>query len=119
MITSYLPLLVIAVFSSAFIVAALWLGHRITPRRPTPEKEQTYECGETPIGDTHRPLEIKYYIYVLIFLVFATELIFLIPWAVEFRALGVIAFSEMMIFVAVLLVGWLYVWREGLLEWLR
>lgn len=119
MIQSYLPLLVIAVLSSGVIVAALWFGHKITPRRPTPEKEQTYECGETPIGDTHRPWEIQYYIYVLIFLVFAIEVVFLVPWAVEFRALGGWAFLEMMIFIAILVVGWLYAWREGLLRWLR
>lgn len=119
MIVNYLPLVILAVLSSGVIVAALWLGHRITPRQPTPEKESTYECGETPIGDTHRPLEIKYYIYVLVFLVFAVEVIFLIPWAVEFRALGGLAFIEMMIFVVILLVGWVYVWREGLLRWLR
>ncbi len=116
---SYLPLVLLAVLSSGVVVAALWLSHRITPRQPTPEKDATYECGEAPIGDTHRPLEIKYYIYVLIFLVFAVEIVFLIPWAVEFRRLGPLAFVEMMIFVAILLVGWVYLWREGLLRWLR
>ncbi|MCS7198567.1 MAG: NADH-quinone oxidoreductase subunit A [Candidatus Bipolaricaulota bacterium] len=119
MMNNYLPLVMIAVLSSGVVMAMLGLSHRITPRRSTPEKEQNYECGETPIGDTHRPWEVQYYIYVLIFLVFAIEVVFLVPWAVEFRALGGWAFLEMMLFIAILLVGWLYAWREGLLRWLR
>ena len=91
----------------------------LTPCRPTREKLEPYECGEKPIGDTHVPIDIKYYIYVLIFLILDVEVIFLIPWAVGFRRLGGAAFVEIFIFVLLLLAGWGYAWKRGVLRWLR
>ena len=91
----------------------------LTPRRPTGEKTEPYECGERPIGDTHVPIDIKYYIYVLIFLILDVEIVFLIPWAVEIRRLGGTAFAEILIFVLLLLAGWGYAWKKGVLRWLK
>ncbi|HED04050.1 MAG TPA: NADH-quinone oxidoreductase subunit A [Candidatus Fraserbacteria bacterium] len=118
-LSAYLPLAIMAVLAAAIMMAILWLEHRLQPARPTPEKLETYECGEKPIGDTRKPIDIKYYIYVLIFLVMDVEIIFLIPWAVRFRQLGTAALVEILLFVAILLVGWGYAWKEGFLEWLR
>lgn len=116
----YLPLVILALLSGGIVAAILWLGRLLTPSRLTGEKGETYECGETPQGSaTGRPIDIKYYIYVLLFLVIDVEVVFLIPWAVEFRQFGLLAFIEILVFVGMLLVGWAYAWREGFLKWLR
>jgi len=115
----YLMLVLLAVLSGGIVAGALALGRRITPPKPTDEKLETYECGERALGGPNRPIDIKYYIYVLIFLVIDVEVVFLIPWAVEFRRLGELAFIEIMIFVTILLVGWAYAWKEGFLKWHR
>lgn len=118
-LAGYLPLALLAVLSALVVAGVLGLSRRLNPLRPTPEKLETYECGEQPRGDTHRPIDIKYYIYVLVFLVFDVEIVFLVPWAVTFRTMGPLATVEITIFVAILLAGWAYVWKERLLQWLR
>lgn len=115
----YWPVAILAVLGALTIASVLKLSNIITPRRPTPEKLSPYECGETPIGDTRIPIDIKYYIYVLIFLVMDIEVVFLIPWAVEFKKLGAIGFAEMILFVLMLVMGWGYAWKKGVLRWLR
>lgn len=117
-IGNYLPVFILAVLGIATIWGILLLVNILTPRRPTGEKGEPYECGERPIGDTRVPIDIKYYIYVLIFLVLDIEVIFLIPWAVGFRRLGGTASVEIIIFVLLLLAGWGYAWKKGVLRWL-
>lgn len=116
---SYLPVAVLAILGAVTIFGALYLANRLNPRKPNPEKLSTYECGETPIGDTRVPVDIKYYIYVLVFLVMDIEIVFLLPWAVELRSLGEVGFIEMMLFVLLLLLGWGYAWKKGVLRWLK
>jgi len=118
-IGSYLPVVILAALGIGTIFAILTLVNFLTPRRPTPEKLRPYECGETPIGDPRVPIDIKYYIYVLVFLVLDVEVVFLIPWAVELRRLGGAALIEMVIFILLLLAGWGYAWKRGVLRWLR
>lgn len=118
-IVNYWPVAILAALGALTIAGVLKLSNIITPRRPTAEKLSTYECGETPIGDIRIPIDIKYYIYVLIFLVMDIEVVFLIPWAVEFKKLGAIGFAEMMLFVFLLLIGWGYAWKKGVLKWLQ
>ncbi len=115
----YLPLLMISVVGIGVIAVVLWLGHKLTPPDDSGEKGETYECGEKPIGSTQKPIDIKYYIYVLLFLVIDVEIAFLIPWAIEFRSFGLLAFIEIMVFVGILLMAWAYAWKEGFLKWLR
>jgi len=118
-IINYWPVAILTVLGALTIAGVLKLSNIITPRRPTVEKLSSYECGETPIGDTRIPIDIKYYIYVLIFLVMDIEVVFLIPWAVEFKSLGTIGFAEMMLFVFLLVIGWGYAWKKGVLKWLQ
>lgn len=93
------------------------LSRLIRPANPNPTKLGTYECGEEPIGLGWVRFHVRYYLYALVYIVFAVETVFLFPWAVVFQALGWFAFVEMMVFIAILLVGLAYAWRKGALEW--
>jgi NADH-quinone oxidoreductase subunit A len=93
------------------------LSRLIRPHHPTPQKLSTYECGEEPIGVGWIRFHVRYYLYALVYIVFAVETVFLFPWAIVFRELGVPAFIEMMIFIGILLVGLAYAWKKGALEW--
>jgi NADH:ubiquinone oxidoreductase subunit 3 (subunit A) len=111
------------IFALAFplipIVASVAFGFlKIRPKRPDPIKEDTYECGvETEQGDAWGQFNIRYYIVALLFVVFDVEVVFLYPWAVAFKQLGLFAFVEAVLFIGILLVGYLYAWRRRALEW--
>lgn len=89
----------------------------IRPRRPTPIKQDLYECGMEVIGGRWLAFNIRYYLYALLFVVFDVEIVFLYPWAVRLPSLGVSALVEMFLFLLVLAVGWVYAWRKRALEW--
>lgn len=91
-----------------------WMG----VDKPTAEKLTPYECGERPIGGAWSQFNVRYYIFALIFIIFEVETIFLYPWAVKFKALGMFGFLEMLVFVAILFVGLIYAWRKGVLKWI-
>ncbi len=93
------------------------LSRLIRPAKPTPEKLTTYECGEDPIGSPWVRIHVRYYLVALVYILFAVEIVFLFPWAVVFRSLGMFAFIEMMIFIVILLVGLAYAWKKGALDW--
>ena len=93
------------------------LSRIIRPHNPNPQKLSTYECGEEPIGMGWVRFHVRYYLYALVYIVFAVETVFLFPWAVVFQELGLIAFIEMMVFIGILLVGLAYAWKTGALEW--
>ena len=117
MLINYLPILILLVISTVMAVVVIVLGTIIGPRRPTPRKLQPYESGMTPIGPAQRRFPIKFYLIAVLFILFDVEIIFLYPWAVVFRQLGWFGFIEMLIFVGILLVGYVYAWRQGALEW--
>jgi len=106
-----------------FIVAALVVGatlfvaRLLRPSRPSAEKLSTYECGEEPIGDSWVKFNVRFYIVALIFLIFDVEVVFLFPWALVYRKLGTFAFTEMMVFLGILIAGYIYVWVKGDLDW--
>jgi NADH-quinone oxidoreductase subunit A len=108
-----------------FIVGALivgvtlFLSRLLRPDRPSAEKLSTYECGEEPIGDSRVRFNIRFYIIALVFLIFDVEVLFLFPWALVYQKLGMFAFVEMMIFLAILIAGYVYVWVKGDLDWDR
>jgi len=106
-------LLIGAVFTAGGFVGA-WL---LRPRRPYPGKLSTYECGEEPIGNSWVKFNIRFYVVALIFLVFDVEVVFLFPWALVFKSFGMFAFIEMVVFLAILIVGYAYVWVKGDLDW--
>ena len=117
MLINYLPILILLVISTVMGVVVIVLGTIIGPRRPTPRKLQPYESGMTPIGPAQRRFPIKFYLIAVLFILFDVEIIFLYPWAVVFRQLGWFGFIEMLVFVGILLVGYVYAWRQGALEW--
>jgi NADH-quinone oxidoreductase subunit A len=117
MLQSYVPILILFVVALGFGLFAVGVSAILGPKRPTPEKLSTYECGMTVDADSRRPFDVKYYLVAMAFLVFDVEVVFMYPWAVKFRALGLFGFVEMVIFLFILLVGYVYIWRKGVLEW--
>ncbi len=114
---AYLPLLVLFAISAVTAVGMVVLTHILNPRRQTAQKEMPYESGMIPLGDTRARFSVKFYMVAISFIVFDLETVFLIPWAVQAKALGWGAFVAMLIFVIVLAVGLLYEWKKGGLEW--
>lgn len=101
------------------IVASVTLGVLgIRPKNPDPIKESVYECGMVPVGSAHVRYNVRYYLFGLLFVVFDVEAVFLYPWAVAYRQLGVYAFVEAVIFIVILLVGYAYAWRKRAMEWI-
>ncbi len=117
MLFDFAAVLVFLVFGALFVAVNLTLSRLIQTRNPHPVKLSTYECGELPEGDSWIQFNIRFYVIALIFLIFEVEIIFLFPWAVVFKSLGLFAFVEMMIFVFILILGLAYVWVKGDLEW--
>ena len=117
MIENYIPigiLLAIAViFGIVMSKASEWFG----PRNPTPEKLSTYESGMEPVGTARERFSVKFYMVAVLFILFDIEVVFLYPWAVNFRELGVYGFWVMFLFIGTLLLGYLYAWKKGALEW--
>jgi NADH-quinone oxidoreductase subunit A len=96
----------------AIVVAAI-LG----PKKPNPIKQTTYECGIETVGDSWVQFKAQYYIFALVFLIFDVETVFLFPWAVKLGQLGLFAVVEGIVFISILVVGLIYTWRKGMLEW--
>lgn len=103
----------------SFLIGNLCLWWFLRPTRFSAEKLTTYECGEEPIGTAWIQFNVRFYVFALIFVIFDVEAACLLPWAVVFRSLGVLAFVEGLAFVGVLIVALVYVWRKGDLEWVR
>jgi len=116
-ITQYLFVVVFLVVAVGFPLAPLIIARLLAPRRPTQTKNDTYECGLTSKGDAWVQFRVGYYIYALMYVIFAVETVFLYPWAVAFGGLSFGAFIAMMIFVALLVEGLVYAWAKGALDW--
>lgn len=111
---------VVAVFITLGILlpaTALAVGRLLRPHRPLPSKLATYESGNEPVGMGQIRYNIRYYLFALMFVIFDVEVVFLFPWAVAYRELGLFALVEMLIFVSLLLVGLLYAWKKKVLQW--
>lgn len=117
MLINYLPILILLVTSTVLAAVVILLSTFLGPRRPTRRKLQPYESGMTPLGPAQRRMPIKFYLVAVLFILFDVEVIFFYPWAVVFRQLGLFAFIEMLVFVGILLVGYVYAWKKGALEW--
>jgi len=117
MIGQYIPILCAAVVAIGLALAMLMLSRVLGPRNLTKRKTSTYECGIEPTGSIKERFPIKFYIIAMLFILFDLEVVFMFPWAVEFRQLGFLGFMEMAMFVGVLVVGLVYVWKKGALEW--
>ena len=113
----YGPLIILIVFVIANAIGMLVLSHLVSPQRPTAIKASPYESGVPPIGDAHERFSVKFYLVAMLFIVFDIETVFMIPWGASFRKLGVFGLVEMAVFIVVLLVGYVYAWKRGALEW--
>jgi NADH-quinone oxidoreductase subunit A len=116
---SYAPLLVHMLVAMGLAGVILMLSTLVGRHRPSREKMQPYECGITPIGDAREPFSVKFYLVAMIFILFDVEAIFLYPWAYVFRELRWFGFTEMLIYILILLAGYVYLWKKGALDWNR
>ncbi len=99
-------------------IGAIGAAAVLRPRKPNPLKQATYECGIETVGESWIQFKVQYYIFALVFLVFDVETVFLFPWAVKLGQLGLFAVLEGIVFITILIVGLVYTWRKGMLEWL-
>jgi NADH-quinone oxidoreductase subunit A len=113
----YLPVLLFLLVAIAFAGGTILLSSIIVPRRRSREKMAPYECGVEPVGDARERFSIKFYLVAVLFILFDIEAVFLYPWAVAFRQLGLYGLIEMVLFIVILLVGYLYVLKKRALEW--
>jgi NADH-quinone oxidoreductase subunit A len=107
------------IIGAVLLTVALLLAKIISPSRPSKNKLSTYECGEEAEGSAWVTFNIRYYVIALVFIIFDVEVLFLFPWAVVYKDLGWLAFIEMAIFLFILIVGLVYVWRKGDLDWVK
>ena len=117
MLFEYLAIALLVVLSTLVGLIAIGLGELFGPRRKSTAKDEAYESGMRPIGPGTRRMPVRYYLIAVLFILFDIEVIFFLPWAVTFRHLGLFGLIEMAIFIVILLVGYVYAWRKGALEW--
>ncbi len=113
----YLFIGIFVLFGLVFPLLPIILAKFVAPKKPSSIKNASYECGLEAEGDSWIQFRAQYYIYALIFVIFDVETIFIYPWAVSFKQLGLFAFVEMILFIAILAVGLLYAWQKKVLEW--
>ncbi len=115
--TQYFPILLFFMIALAFGIGSLVAGKLLRPRQPYREKLIAYESGVQPFSDARIPFPMRYYVITMLFVIFDIEAVYLYPWAVVFKDIGLYGLIEMMLFIFVLLIGFVYAWRKGALEW--
>jgi NADH-quinone oxidoreductase subunit A len=117
MLIEYLAILIYIAIAVVFALFAIAASALLGQKKPTAIKQSPYECGMTTIGPTYRRIPVKYYIIAMLFLLFDIEVVFLYPWAVVFKEFKVFGFVSMAVFIGILLVAYVYIWKKGALEW--
>ena len=117
MLAEYLPTLLFLIVATGIGIALFVVGKVLGPKRPSVEKLSAYECGFEAFDDARMQFDIRYYLIAIQFIIFDLEIIFIVPWATVFRDLGMLGLIEMGIFASMLLLGFIYVWKKGALEW--
>ena len=117
MTVQYIPILLMFGLGLVVVLTFLGAGALLGPRNKTPTKLDTFECGNEPSGSAWGRFSVKFYLTAILFIIFDVEVVFMYPWAVQFRKLGWFGFAEMAVFIGILTIGLLYVWRKGALEW--
>ena len=121
MIENYFPIFIVFIIAAGFVFVSLIATHLIGPRINNPVKMMPYESGVDPVGETRIRFSIRFFLIALLFIIFDIEIVFLYPWAVVFKDFlsnsGAFIFFEMVVFLAILVFGFIYVWRNGALEW--
>jgi NADH-quinone oxidoreductase subunit A len=113
----YLPVLLFMLVGTAIGFAPMLLGKLLGPSRPDPEKLSPYECGFEAFEDARMKFDVRYYLVAILFILFDLEIAFLFPWAVSLDSIGFFGFMSMMIFLTILVVGFIYEWMKGALDW--
>jgi NADH-quinone oxidoreductase subunit A len=116
-VKEYIPVLIFMIAAVLFAAGTVTLSTFIVPRRRNPTKDSPYECGVDPVGNARGRFTIKFYLVAVLFILFDIEAVFLYPWAVAFRQLGLYGLIEMLLFIVILLVGYLYLLKRRALEW--
>ena len=117
MLEQYTPIAIMITLAVIFGIVLANVNRWIGPKKPNEEKLSTYESGMEPVKTARERFSVKFYLVAMLFIVFDIEIVFMYPWAVKFRELGLFGFVEMIVFIVILLVGFLYVWRKGALKW--
>jgi len=117
MLENYLPILLFLIIGGLLGVIALTLGYLLSPKRPNPDKNSAYECGFPAFDDARMPFDVRFYLVAILFIIFDLETAFLVPWAIVFRKLGWFGVISMGVFLGLLVVGFIYEWKKGALEW--
>ena len=117
MLAEYLPTLLFLIVATGIGIALIVIGNVLGPKRPSAEKRAPYECGFPAFEDARMRFDVRYYLVAIIFIVFDLEIAFIFPWALVFRELGVFGLVEMGVFLSLLVIGFIYVWKKGALEW--
>ena len=117
MLAEYLPILIFLAVAGGLGVLLMTLGFLFGPRRPDPAKLSPYECGFEAFEDSRMKFDVRYYLVAILFIVFDLEIAFLFPWAVALDSIGVIGLAAMGVFLLVLVVGFIYEWKKGALDW--
>ena len=113
----YLPLLIHIVLAGAVATALVTLSQILGYRKPSRAKLSPYECGVIPVGDTRGRFSVKFYLVAMLFIIFDVEAVFLYPWAIILKDLKMFGFWEMLVYIGIVLVGFFYVWKKGVLDW--
>ena len=118
MLSDYVPIVVLGALAFVFAVASLAVSAMVRPNRPNPVKLSAYECGNDPVRlPGGERFSVRFYVVAMLFIIFDVETIFLVPWAVSFRRLGLFGLIEMTVFIALVFVAYVYVWKKGGLDW--
>jgi NADH-quinone oxidoreductase subunit A len=113
----YLPILIQLGVALGFVLTTLFASHFLGPKRSSKAKDEAFECGIESVGDARTPISVKYFLTAILFVLFDVEIVFMYPWAVNFKSLGWFGLFEMIIFMGLLLVGFIYILRKGILKW--
>jgi NADH-quinone oxidoreductase subunit A len=116
---NYAPLLLMFLLAAGMAGLLITLSTVVGRHKQSAEKDQAYECGISPTGDARQPFSVHFYMVALIFILFDIEAIFLYPWALVYKRLEVFGFVEMLIYIVILFVGYIYLWKKGALDWNR
>ena len=117
MLENYLPILIFLAMGAVFGVVPVILGRLVAPHRPDSDKNSPYECGFEAFEDSRMKFDVRYYLVAILFIIFDLEIAFLFPWAVVLKQIGMFGFLAMVVFLTILVVGFIYEWKKGALEW--
>lgn len=117
LVSSYLPVLIFSAIGGFIALVLFAVPFLVAPRKPDSEKISAYECGFNPFDDARMKFDVRFYLVAILFVIFDLEAVYLFPWAVTFKEIGAVGYWTMMVFITELIIGFIYAWRKGALEW--